>query len=40
MNEVMRAIKSRRSVRAYQPERIKDEELEAVLGAGVFAVLR
>jgi nitroreductase len=37
MNEMMRVIKSRRSVRAYLPDQIKDEELKTVLEAGVYA---
>jgi nitroreductase len=37
MNEAMRVIKSRRSVRAYLPEQVTDEELKAVIEAGVFA---
>lgn len=36
-NEVLRAIRSRRSIRRYRPEQIKDEELEAVLEAGAYA---
>jgi len=37
MNEAMRVIKSRRSVRAFLPDQIKDEELKAILEAGVHA---
>lgn len=36
-NEVLNALKNRRSIRAYKPEQIKDEELAAVLEAGTFA---
>ena len=36
-NEVLSAIKARRSCRAYQPEQIKPEELDAVLEAGTWA---
>ncbi|MCR4815744.1 MAG: nitroreductase [Bacteroidales bacterium] len=36
-NEILKALRERRSVRAYQPEQIKDEELKAVLDAGTFA---
>ena len=35
-NEILKALRERRSVRAYQPEQIKDEELKAVLDAGTF----
>lgn len=37
MNEVIKAIKERRSVRAYRPEQIKEEELNAILEAGTYA---
>lgn len=37
MNKVLDALKSRRSVRRYKPEQIKDEELKAVLEAGIYA---
>lgn len=36
-NEVLETIKKRRSVRAYKPEQIKDEELNVVLEAGTYA---
>ena len=36
-NEILNAIASRRSCRAYKPEQITKEELEAVLRAGTFA---
>lgn len=36
-NEVLSAIATRRSCRAYQPEQIKPEELDAVLKAGTWA---
>lgn len=36
-NEVLSAIAARRSCRAYQPEQIKPEELQAVLDAGTWA---
>ena len=36
-NVVLKALKSRRSVRSYKKEQIKDEELKAVLEAGTFA---
>ncbi len=37
MNEVIKNIKERRSIRAYRPEQIKDEELDAILEAGTYA---
>lgn len=37
MNEVLKAIQERRSVRAYRPEQIKEEELNAILEAGTYA---
>ncbi len=36
-NEILKCLKERRSVRAYKPEQITDEELTAVLEAGTFA---
>ena len=36
-NEVLKAIKQRRSIRHYKPEQIRDEELNAVLEAGTYA---
>lgn len=36
-NEVLTAIKNRRSCRAYKPEQITDAELNAVLEAGTYA---
>lgn len=37
MNDVLAAIKNRRSVRRYKPEQIKDEELAAIIDAGLSA---
>ena len=37
MNDVIRAMKERRSVRAYQPRQISEEELAQVLEAGLYA---
>lgn len=37
MNEVLQAIKSRRSVRKYKEDQIKEEELDAILEAGMYA---
>ena len=37
MNEVLKALKQRRSVRRYKAEQIKDSELNAILEAGTFA---
>ena len=36
-NKVVDCIKSRRSIRAYKPEQIKDEELQAILECGINA---
>lgn len=36
-NEVLKAIRERRSIRRYKPEQITDEELRAVLEAGTWA---
>lgn len=36
-NETLRVIKQRRSIRSYKSEQIKDEELQAVLEAGLYA---
>jgi nitroreductase len=37
MNETLSVIKSRRSIKSFQPEQIKDTELEAILEAGTYA---
>lgn len=37
MNEVLKAIKSRRSIRKYSPDQIRDESLELILEAGIYA---
>ncbi|AGK99051.1 nitroreductase family protein [Clostridium pasteurianum] len=37
MNEVLKTLKSRRSIRAYLPDQISDEELQAILEAGIYA---
>jgi nitroreductase len=37
MNKVIEAIKSRRSIRKYLPEQLKEEELQAILEAGAYA---
>lgn len=36
-NQVLEVIKSRRSIRKYLPEQIKEEELQAILEAGLYA---
>lgn len=36
-NDMLELIKTRRSIRKYRPEQIKDEELDAVLEAGTYA---
>jgi len=33
MNEVLKVLKERRSIRKYKAEQIRDEELNAILGA-------
>lgn len=37
MNEVIRALKERRSVRAYRPEQISEDDLAQILAAGTYA---
>lgn len=37
MNETLMKLKTRRSCRGYQPKQIKEEELQAVLEAGMYA---
>lgn len=37
MNDVIKSLLTRRSVRAYKPEQILEEQLNAVLEAGVYA---
>ena len=37
MNEVLKCLKERRSVRKYRSEQIKDSELEQILKAGTYA---
>ena len=36
-NETLKTIRQRRSVRSFRPEQIKDEELQAILEAGLYA---
>ena len=36
-NEILQALRARRSCRSYKPEQIKDDELQAVLEAGTWA---
>ncbi len=36
-NEIIRALKERRSIRSYKPEQITDDELKTVLEAGTWA---
>ena len=36
-NETLKVLKERRSIRKYQAEQIKDEELNAILEAGTWA---
>ncbi len=37
MNETIKTILSKRSIRAYKQEQIKDENLQLILNAGLFA---
>lgn len=37
MNETLRTLKTRRSVRSYLPEQVREEELKAILEAGTYA---
>ena len=37
-NEIIKALRTRRSVRAYKPEQITDDELRTVLEAGTWAL--
>jgi nitroreductase len=37
MKSTLKDLKGRRSIRAYKPEQIKDEELDAILEAGTWA---
>jgi nitroreductase len=37
VNETLKIIKQRRSIRSYKDEQIKDEELQALLEAGMYA---
>lgn len=37
MNETLQTLKNRRSVRAYLPKQIKEEELQQILEAGIYA---
>lgn len=36
-NKMLELLKTRRSVRAYKPEQIQPQELDAVLEAGTYA---
>jgi nitroreductase len=37
MNETLKTLKERRSIRAYRPEQVKEADLEAILEAGLWA---
>lgn len=37
MNETLKTLRERRSIRKYRPEQIKNEELDAILEAGTYA---
>ena len=36
-NDILKSLRERRSVRAYRPDQIRDDELQAVLEAGTYA---
>ena len=40
MNEVLKLLEQRRSIRAYQKEQITDAQLEAILRAGICRLRR
>ena len=37
MNEVLKAMKERRSIRSFRPEPVREEDLNAILEAGIYA---
>lgn len=37
MNEILKTIKNRRTVRSYTPEQIKKEDLDLIIEAGIYA---
>lgn len=37
MNEVLKAIKNRRSIRAYKPDQLRQEEIDMIIEAGIHA---
>ena len=37
MNEVLKVLKERRSIRAFRPEPLKKEDLDAIVEAGLYA---
>jgi Nitroreductase len=37
MNEILKTIKNRRSVRSYSPEQIKQKDLDLIIEAGIYA---
>jgi nitroreductase len=37
MNETLQVIRNRRSIRAFKPEQIKEEELKEIIEAGIYA---
>jgi nitroreductase len=37
MNEVLKTIKNRRSIRSFRPEQIKQQELDLIIEAGIYA---
>lgn len=37
MNEALKVLKERRSIRAFRPEPLKKEDLDAIVEAGLYA---
>ena len=37
MNETLKTLKERRSIRKYLPEQVREEDLNAILEAGIWA---
>lgn len=40
MNETLKILKERRSIRSFRPEPVREEDLNAILEAGIYAPLR
>ena len=37
MNETLKILKERRSIRSFRPEPVREEDLNAILEAGIYA---